>query len=883
MLSPPGRFLQKKEYGGIEHWVEIEDNAAIERVRYYFFRNGKGKAKGKGMNNSDAEISSTEYPSLATPSNCVAPEREVVFETTDTASEIGEEETFDMSAALEREEVTKTLSCMVSVLESLTNEESLSVHVDEEWITAEKQMQALLKQAFKQVGVMDDSTRWKSLQEHSIQMNTSFISEPTFTTWWNDFDHRICRLPKGCIKVMGSFCLQQHMTSFYTQDVAILAPPGKLGIVLVTNDAACTLPDVANAVGKLRVSCVIANQICPGDGIVAIDDEDVSQMDMGQVLSIMARKIDDDKVLVIRPSLTSTMNFIKPQLSPPTFQSPLDIMIFTQVKAYITANRLRYNEVRVLLQLPPSLFCKKAGGKLSELYGKNGPIFDTAWTVVIPKIAHWWASVIDSKRQRSFDVSSLTKDAIPNFPGSSSSNIANTVGLKKVLEISDCLTTYITSSQFEHSDVLDLLHLRPSSVVNMIGAEICELRNGMGSNYFGIAFSQAKKHVLYWYMSTSMSALGEIDRMKLDSEQSMDENVYSDLTVKPTTGGNDPANDDEPTIAKVIETAALPDSEKGQRRCLNLIQKHISSDEVTSLNSHNALAKAVINSMRAHPNRGTVHGEGFFTLSKLVWSLPAVGKHIVNKECGLPLAMHVMSIHAANWKAQEMTFDFLVSLSYDEACCNAILESDVISSVLESINRCLKYSKPKAAASGLLFLRNMAAYSLDSVAKKILGDENIIPTLLRTIYCKNSSVNLLSSVLAFMSNLAFHPDGRSRIVDVGGAVIIQDKLASIKKVELLHVALETLLNLALDTTVAKLLAETGCADEVIAHSGISRDKPDLLLVSLCLLDKLIETEADAKNELLAGAESMALAAISAHTDNKQLRSVAISVLQKVSE
>eukprot|EP00985_Skeletonema_marinoi_P030831 scaffold34140_cov66-Skeletonema_marinoi.AAC.1 len=75
---------------------------------------------------------------------------------------------------------------------------------------------------------------------------------------------------------MTSFCGQQRMASYYTQDLAVLAPPGKLGIVIEMEDTGCT--PSANVVGRLRISSVMANQVCPGDRIVAIDDEDVRHM-----------------------------------------------------------------------------------------------------------------------------------------------------------------------------------------------------------------------------------------------------------------------------------------------------------------------------------------------------------------------------------------------------------------------------------------------------------------------------------------------------------------------------------------------------------------------------------------------------------------------------
>eukprot|EP00985_Skeletonema_marinoi_P016272 scaffold8685_cov82-Skeletonema_marinoi.AAC.1 len=475
-MDPPGRILQKKRYGQDEYWVELEDKIAIEKIRYYCFRFGHGirgnssemsptqdliMAEDVDVRDISSELCPAEDPLTSQASICIASEREDVLEVDE---DLEMEVPIESNGVSERDEVSNILNTMVKVVDSVANDETLSTHVDEEWLIEEKQVQALLKEAFKQANVTNDHARWKSLQEHSDEIKESFISDPTFRLWWNDFDSRARRLPRACIKVMTSFCRQQRMASYYTQDLAVLAPPGKLGIVLEMEDTGCA--PSANVVGRLRISSVMANQVCPGDRIVAIDDEDVRHMSVEEISSIMARKNDDDKVLVIKPSLASTIEFTKCQSAPPSFQSNVDIMIFTYVKAHITAIRMRYNEVRVLLQLPPYILCEEVGGKLCELYAEYGSNFDGAWTCVIPKLANWWATVIDSKRQQSFDVSTLIKASAPIVPDTISSTLQS-IGLSKIQEICDCVKTYITTNQMQYDDVCDLLHSRPSSALEI--------------------------------------------------------------------------------------------------------------------------------------------------------------------------------------------------------------------------------------------------------------------------------------------------------------------------------------------------------------------------------------------------------------------------------
>jgi len=76
--------------------------------------------------------------------------------------------------------------------------------------------------------------------------------------------------------------------------VTVVAPPGKLGIILANRtDSRGTV------VSGVRTASVLATQICPGDRIIAIDDEDVSQMNVKEITTIMARKSEFERVLTL--------------------------------------------------------------------------------------------------------------------------------------------------------------------------------------------------------------------------------------------------------------------------------------------------------------------------------------------------------------------------------------------------------------------------------------------------------------------------------------------------------------------------------------------------------------------------------------------------------
>eukprot|EP00984_Skeletonema_dohrnii_P000297 scaffold96_cov77-Skeletonema_dohrnii-CCMP3373.AAC.2 len=373
----------------------------------------------------------------------------------------------------------------------------------------------------------------------------------------------------------------------------------------------------------------------------------------------MARKNDEDKVLVIKPSLASTIEFTKCQSAPPSFQSNVDIMIFTYVKAHITANRMRYNEVRVLLQLPPYILCEEVGGKLCELYAEYVSGFDGAWTSVIPKLANWWATVIDSKHASASIV-----------PADTISSTLESIGLSKIQEICDCVKTYITTNQMQHDDVCDLLHLRPSAALEIVGRKLRELHNELGSNKFRIALSQAKKHVLYWFESTSVPSLDGIDQSNVITEQALEAivdgnvvrvRVTQDASLECTdipdrSKRNGLTDDDKHKIAQVIESAAsLPHCEKTQRGCFSAIRKYIAipNKELPSLTSHNMLTNAIVDGMKAHPERCNIQADALSTLSQMVWSLPAAAKQMVNEEGCLQLAIDAMEIHASHSKTQQ--------------------------------------------------------------------------------------------------------------------------------------------------------------------------------------------------------------------------------------
>lgn len=88
--------------------------------------------------------------------------------------------------------------------------------------------------------------------------------------------------------------------------VTIVAPPGKLGIILANK-----ADSKGTVVSGVRTSSVLVDRISPGDRIVAIDGEDVSRMTVSEITTIMSRKAEYERRLTV-------MTASGPQMRSPT-------------------------------------------------------------------------------------------------------------------------------------------------------------------------------------------------------------------------------------------------------------------------------------------------------------------------------------------------------------------------------------------------------------------------------------------------------------------------------------------------------------------------------------------------------------------------------------
>jgi len=76
--------------------------------------------------------------------------------------------------------------------------------------------------------------------------------------------------------------------------MVVVVPPGKLGVILADrHDGKGTV------VSEVRSSSAMSGMLTPGDKLVAIDGEDVSDMVVSQITAMMAKKADRERYLTV--------------------------------------------------------------------------------------------------------------------------------------------------------------------------------------------------------------------------------------------------------------------------------------------------------------------------------------------------------------------------------------------------------------------------------------------------------------------------------------------------------------------------------------------------------------------------------------------------------
>lgn len=197
--------------------------------------------------------------------------------------------------------------------------------------------------------------------------------------------HEVIQLPAESFHVMKSHYVQQRAMQLQRKSLTVIVPEGKLGISLVSDKDEVVVKEI-------RKPSVLGNRACPGDKIISIDGEDVSQMDEMEISTMLALWHNRKKrKLEIKPSLASCMPFAN--LSKHCSQIDCNFktrLICDGVKAYITTNKMSFNEVRVLLQQNDiSFLSNRVGIKLDEIQEEE---LNMIWSEARQCIGHWFMS-----------------------------------------------------------------------------------------------------------------------------------------------------------------------------------------------------------------------------------------------------------------------------------------------------------------------------------------------------------------------------------------------------------------------------------------------------------------------------------------------------------
>mmetsp|Transcript_27911 Transcript_27911/g.45402 ORF Transcript_27911/g.45402 Transcript_27911/m.45402 type:complete len:338 (-) Transcript_27911:112-1125(-) len=189
---------------------------------------------------------------------------------------------------------------------------------------------------------------------------------------------------------------QQRAIKRHLQSLAVLVPEGTLGVSLASDNDGTVVEEV-------RKTSVLTTLICPGDKIISIEGEDVSQLDETEISTMLALwHSRSARKLVIKPSLSSCKPFTNTskkcsQLDSNNFKTRL---IYEGVKAYIMKNRMSFNEVRVLLQQQVSFLSDRVGVKLDEIQEEELRLI---WSEAKEYIGCWFRSLLNNACQPKYD------------------------------------------------------------------------------------------------------------------------------------------------------------------------------------------------------------------------------------------------------------------------------------------------------------------------------------------------------------------------------------------------------------------------------------------------------------------------------------------------
>ena len=151
---------------------------------------------------------------------------------------------------------------------------------------------------------------------------------------------------------------------------------------------------------------------------------------------------------------------------------------------------------------------------------------------------------------------------------------------------------------------------------------------------------------------------------------------------------NDIVKDDTTIkIQKLIATASMNDDNTTvQDYTCAALRKYIVNEVLVSYIVRLGGIRMLANAMSNHPDRPIILAQAMRTLADIAWVNPSFGSKIVKEGC-LKLIIASMDRHGTYSKVQQMGCGLFLALSYELECCHAMLKSNAIMAVVESMRR----------------------------------------------------------------------------------------------------------------------------------------------------------------------------------------------------
>jgi hypothetical protein len=92
------------------------------------------------------------------------------------------------------------------------------------------------------------------------------------------------------------------------------------------------------------------------------------------------------------------------------------------------------------------------------------------------------------------------------------------------------------------------------------------------------------------------------------------------------------------------------------------------------------------NAMSNHKNVAQIQVESIRTMTEIIWYCQSLGVVLVDFGC-LDLTVASMEDHGTNAEVQQLGCELFRALTYDSQCCQAMIEADIVTAVMESMKR----------------------------------------------------------------------------------------------------------------------------------------------------------------------------------------------------